>query len=180
MPILPVCPVFIVIEGPEGGATTEFGRAFARAFGRPMLNCPWDLRPTQRKEMDRSCEGSPLAEILFRASAIAGISEVIRGDLADGLPVVIDRYWPSATAGHHAMGWPCPLEDVAAQLPRADITFYLYPFQNPDLALDYRERLRHPLVGTVIPVALSAPVKFLAEQLIEMFAARVPSRWRDL
>ena len=73
-----------------------------------------------------------------------------------------------------------PLEDVAAQLPRADITFYLYPPQDPDLALDYRERLRHPLVGTVIPVALSASVKLLAEHWIEVFAARVPSRWRDL
>ena len=106
MSILPVCPVFIVIKGPEGGATAEFGRTFAHAFGRSMLNCPWDLRPTQREAMERFCEGSPLAQRLFRACAIAAISDVIRGDLANDWPVVIDRYWLSATRSGTSIAAP--------------------------------------------------------------------------
>jgi len=129
--------------------------------------------------MKRSCEGSPLAQLLLRVGAIAAICDVVRGELAAGLPVVMDRYWLSATAASDAMGWSRPLEDVAAQLPEADITFYLYPPQAPSLAVDYRERLRHPLVGTVIPVALNQSVEILANHWIQVFAASVPARWRN-
>lgn len=200
------CSVFVAVEGLHGCGTTEFAAHFARAFGRIMWERPWwGIMPALRHAMERHCEGSPLAWMLFQALTTVTLADPIKGDQEAGHAVVLDRYWLSLAVYHRALGSPCTLEEIAAQLPRPHITFYLHaplavrrariereadgdrelarwtlePTRAAMMEAHYRLLWNHRLAGdVVVPLDATEEPGLLAERAIQRVAARLPPRRR--
>ena len=119
-------PRFIVIEGLDGSGKSTLAVELARRLGAEPLTTPMTTLPSAaRRDAEGMCGGDPLARMLFYASTVAAASTYVRGALAAGRSVVMDRYWLSTLTCHRVLGAVTELADVEATLTPAHLTVFL-------------------------------------------------------
>ena len=117
---------FVVIEGLDWSGKSTLAREVAARLGAEALATPMRTLPAQvRQGAEAMCAGDSLARMLFYASTVAAASTFVRARLAEGCPVVMDRYWLSTLSYHLYMGAPAMLREVEATLTPPDLTVFL-------------------------------------------------------
>lgn len=131
-------PRFIAVEGLDGTGKSTLSRLLADALGAALLRTPPEELALVRPEIDRALRESAVATQLFYAGTVALASLRVRGHLAEGHSVVVDRYWASTVAYGTCRAQHVDLGDVAATLTPASLTVYLMVDEDAR-----RERLEH-------------------------------------
>lgn len=122
----PKRPQFIVVEGLDGSGKSTLAALLADRMGAEHLSTPMRTLPSSaRRDAEVMCAADPLARMLFYASTVVAASTYVRGALAAGRSVVMDRYWLSTLTYHHHLGAPTLLAEVEAALVPANVTIFL-------------------------------------------------------
>ncbi len=115
----------IVVEGLDGVGKTSLSRALAQALGAAWRTTPGETLRPHRGPFDQAYRTIPAASQLFYAASVLAAAEEARTLLQGGQDLVLDRYWASTCAYARAAGSVLELDEVAALLPRADLTLLL-------------------------------------------------------
>lgn len=122
----PKRPQFIVVEGLDGSGKSTLAALLADRMGAEHLTTPMRTLPgSARRDAEAMCAADPLARMLFYASTVVAASTHVRGALAAGRSVVMDRYWLSTLTYHRHLGAPALLAEIEAALVPADVTIFL-------------------------------------------------------
>jgi dTMP kinase len=116
---------FIVVEGLDGTGKSTLAAHLAERLGATLLRTPATELSTVRPVVDAAFAQSPVAAQLFYGATVVLASDRARTLLAQGTPVVIDRYWLSTVVYAACRDAHIDLSPVEPVLLRPDLTVFV-------------------------------------------------------
>ncbi len=116
---------FIVVEGLDGTGKSTLAAHLAERLGATLLRTPATELSTVRPVVDEAFAQSPVAAQLFYGATVVLASDRARTLLAQGTPVVIDRYWLSTVVYAACRDAHIDLSPVEPVLLRPDLTVFV-------------------------------------------------------
>lgn len=116
---------FIVVEGLDGTGKSTLAAHPAQRLGATLLRTPATELSTVRPVVDAAFAQSPVAAQLFYGATVVLASDRARTLLAQGTPVVIDRYWLSTVVYAACRDAHIDLSPVEPVLLRPDLTVFV-------------------------------------------------------
>ena len=119
-------PVFLVFEGLDGAGKTTCAKRTAEMLGAQYMTTPTEELRVHRDKIIASLGGSQEAAQLFYLATVLAASEGVKGCLAAGQSVVLDRYFLSTQVYAEFRGSRLDVEDrVSNRLLPPDLTVFL-------------------------------------------------------
>ncbi len=116
---------FLVVEGLDGTGKSTLAAALAAHLGAALLRTPSNELGAVRPVVDAAFAASPVATQLFYGATVVHASDRARALLAQGTPVVIDRYWLSTLVYAACRDAHVDLGPVEPVLLRPDLTVFV-------------------------------------------------------
>jgi len=116
---------FIVVEGLDGTGKSTLAVRLALRLGATLLRTPATELSAVRLVVDEAFAQSPVAAQLFYGATVVLASDHARTLLAQGTPVVIDRYWLSTVVYAACRDAHIDLSPVEPILLRPDLTVFV-------------------------------------------------------
>lgn len=116
---------FIVVEGLDGTGKSTLAAQLAARLGAALLRTPSQEFNAVRPVVDAAFAASPVAAQLFYGATVVHASDRARALLAQGTPVVIDRYWLSTVVYAACRNAHIDLSPVEPVLLCPDLTVFV-------------------------------------------------------
>lgn len=125
---------FVVVEGLDGSGKSTLAGLVAQELGGIVMSTPNAAVRAVRSQVVAGLTASPVARQAFYLATVEAASETIRGHLAAGRSVVLDRYLLSTMVYAEARGAHLRWPELERRLLPAHVTLFM------DVPREVRER----------------------------------------
>ena len=116
---------FITVDALDGVGKTTLVKDLARRLGGQGMDTPGALLRPMREDVLSALGPAEEARFLFYAATVIAEGTRARAVTSTGIPVVMDRYWPSTVAYARARGVHMPLSGLIQAIPQPDVAVML-------------------------------------------------------